>query len=307
MGQVALAVVIAALLVGAILLFRLGSRPAGPTRTEKVPPALRPGEPDDVLESDRLAKLQRYGAIASVAFAAFMAIYWLAEPSRMAAKEAEFEELSIERGEGYFHEETTFVEGQAILGVACSACHGEDAAGGTNLFLDPATGERRQVDVPELRTLFARYDPPPPQHLSTWDYVFFTIERGRPGTDMPTWGNEFGGPLTEQQLTDIVNYLEHIQETPEIRDDADGAQIFATFCSPCHGDRGTGGSGPAMTGGSETIQFPDIEDHIEFIRTGSQAGQPYGTTGQGTGAMPGWDGTLTEEQIRAVVEYERSL
>lgn len=62
-----------------------------------------------------------------------------------------------------------------------------------------------------------------------------------------------------------------------------------------------------MTGGSETRQFPNIEDHIAFVAAGSSPGARYGTTGIGTGAMPAWKGSLTEAQIRAVVEYERTL
>jgi mono/diheme cytochrome c family protein len=306
MEAIAFALVIAAFLVGAILLVRIARRPS-PRAIDKAPPALKPGDPDDVLESDRLTKIQRWGLISSVAFAAFIAVYWLAEPGRMASTEEEFQQLSIERGEAYFHEGEKAVEEQIITGVDCARCHGEDGVGGTNLFLDPNTGERREVQVPELRGLFARYEEPPPQHLTTRDFVYFTIERGRPGTDMPTWGNQFGGPLTDQQIDDIVNYLESMQEVPEVADDADGAAIFAQFCSPCHGGSGVGGSAPAMVGGTEVQQFPEIADHIAFVTEGSQSGVPYGTSGQGTGAMPGWGTQLTEEQIRAVVEYERSL
>ena len=36
-------------------------------------------------------------------------------------------------------------------------------------------------------------------------------------------------------------------------------------------------------------------------------GQAYGVHGQGTGRMPGFAQMLTEEQIQAIVEYERNL
>jgi mono/diheme cytochrome c family protein len=44
-----------------------------------------------------------------------------------------------------------------------------------------------------------------------------TIERGRTnnvlgnGDDMPTWGQLYGGPLTDQQINDIIDWLQTIQ------------------------------------------------------------------------------------------------
>lgn len=197
----------------------------------------------------------------------------------------------------------------------CARCHGTNLEGGTNTFVDPNTGERRTVAVPELKGVFARYTTPPAGYRDTREYITAVIERGRTdgvlgvGYDMPTWGNKYGGPLTEQLIEDLINYLESVQSTGQEEADGpvDGAAIFAQFCATCHGINGAGGTGPAFTGGSEQRQFPNIEDHIAFVKAGSKPGQPYGTSGRGTGAMPPWQGSLSEEQIRAVVEYERSL
>jgi mono/diheme cytochrome c family protein len=46
---------------------------------------------------------------------------------------------------------------------------------------------------------------------------------------------------------------------------------------------------------------------ITFIQAGSEYGKKYGTQGQGSGRMPGFGSVLTEEQIKAIVEYVRSL
>lgn len=296
--------------------------PAGPA-AEPVAPALRPGDTDDVLETDRLNSIIRWGGWTVVVLAVFMVFYWLAEPGRMVSKEKKLLGQSIQRGRYYFAlgqdpqtgKPPPKGEGRpAGLPFECARCHGVDARGGQNEFTDPNSGQRRTVPVPELRTVFARYEKPPPGYRDARAYVTAVIERGRTdgvlgiGADMPNWGNKFGGPLTEQTIVDIVNYLESIQEAaPTQTGPPDGAAIFAQFCSPCHGQAGAGGAGPAMTGGSETKQFPSIDDHIAFVKAGSKPGQPYGTSGKGTGGMPPWQGRLTEEQIRAVVEYERGL
>jgi mono/diheme cytochrome c family protein len=46
---------------------------------------------------------------------------------------------------------------------------------------------------------------------------------------------------------------------------------------------------------------------IAFIKNGSTLGARYGVQGQGSGRMPGFGSMLTDEQIRAIVEYVRSL
>ncbi len=100
--------------------------------------------------------------------------------------------------------------------------------------------------------------------------------------------------------------------------------------------QGGGWFGPNLTNGSTHRQFPAEEPMIDFIRKGSEQGIRYGSAGQGSGQMPGfalrqddglepaaqvdhvqdfvgengavvWPASLTEEQIAAIVAYERSL
>jgi mono/diheme cytochrome c family protein len=305
MRQLAIAIVLGAL-AAAVALLVLRRRTAGPSKS--IPPARRPGEIDAVLESDRLTRIQWWGFGLSVFFAIFLPAYWIGEPSRMVSTEKKFHEQSVERGKEYFALRTDPKTGaENLSGKECARCHGTEAQGGSNDFLNPDTGQRSMVNVPELKTVFSRYEEPPKGYDDARAYIKEVIERGRPGTDMPTWGMEYGGPLTTQEVEDILNWLETIQGKAEVGEGATGQQIFTQVCASCHGQGGSGGSGPAMTGGSETKQFPNIDDHIKFVTEGSKAGQPYGTTGKGTGAMPPWGATLNQEQIRAVVNYERGL
>lgn len=306
MRELAIAVVVIGFIVAVVmLLLRRGPSSAG---IQKIPPALKPGDPDDVLESDRLTKVIRYGLGIVMFFAVFLPVYWWAEPGRMTSKEKAFAAESIKRGSEYFALRVDQQTGEENhTGIECARCHGSKAQGGENQFLEPSTGQQRTVKVPSLFDVFARYEKPPPGFKDAKTFVRETVERGRPGTDMPTWGNGFGGPLTDQQIEDIVNFLESIQHVAEIPKTATGADIFGQNCSTCHGIGGTGGRGPAMVNGSESAQFPGIEDHIAFVKAGSKADTPYGKRGKGTAGMPAWGSILTDEQIRLVVEYERSL
>lgn len=310
MSPVFIAVVFGAIALGAaVVMFRPRSSSSTSSGASKaVPPALRPGAIDSILESDRLTKVTLWGMTLAIFFAIFLPAYWFREPARMAATEEQFAEQSIERGAEYYALTTDPQTGDAnSAGKECARCHGINGEGGTTLFLNTATGESTDYPVPNLNTIFSRYETPPPGFDDARSFIYETIERGRPGTPMPTWGADFGGPLTDQELDDIVNWIADNQVEAQVDEGASGDQIFTQLCVACHGVTGAGGTGPAMRGGSTEAQFPNIDDHIAFVRQGSQAGQTYGVSGVGTGAMPPWQGTLTDEQIRAVVEYERSL
>ena len=90
----------------------------------------------------------------------------------------------------------------------------------------------------------------------------------------------------------------------------------AYSCARCHtqgwsygdpGVTGQGGMGWNLTGGSTASHFPNEADMISFISAGSKNGAKYGQQGQGSGKMPAFGHLLTEDQIKAIVEYVRSL
>jgi mono/diheme cytochrome c family protein len=90
----------------------------------------------------------------------------------------------------------------------------------------------------------------------------------------------------------------------------------AYSCARCHtqgwsyGDpvvTGQGAFGWNLTGGATNTHFPSEADMISFIKSGSSNGKKYGMQGQGSGRMPGFGHLLTDEQIKAIVEYVRSL
>ena len=78
-----------------------------------------------------------------------------------------------------------------------------------------------------------------------------------------------------------------------------GATSTTTLARPCTGARarpatagsGEGATGPALAGVDQRLT---IEQHVAVVR-------------DGRGSMPGWAGTLTEEEIGAVVDYERTV
>ena len=112
---------------------------------------------------------------------------------------------------------------------------------------------------------------------------------------LPLWAVLYGGAFGERSTGEEGGILQI------------GASVYAgSGCSGCHGPNGGGGVGPAMDGVLE--QFPEFADHVEWVKLGSKPvqGQPYGAKGTvATGGMPGFEGTITDEEIIAVVCHER--
>ena len=92
-----------------------------------------------------------------------------------------------------------------------------------------------------------------------------------------------------------------------------GQQVYsgAAACAGCHGANGGGGVGPAFIGGELYTTFPTCSDHAKWIELGSagwqsEVGPTYGAENKvSIGGMPGFQGKLTEDEIYAVVVFER--
>jgi mono/diheme cytochrome c family protein len=75
--------------------------------------------------------------------------------------------------------------GRQLWGLNCATCHGMMGQG---------------VDAPALNSQ---------QFLQSVkdEQIHGIIAGGIPGTAMPAWWNEYGGPLTDQQIEAIVTYI----------------------------------------------------------------------------------------------------
>ena len=123
-------------------------------------------------------------------------------------------------------------------------------------------------------------------------FIQSTIASGRPGTEMPTWSEQFDGPMRNDQIADLSKFILNweteelcstpidIYEWPESVEDfaaefpegdaANGEQLFLTYgCTGCHGnltDEGSAAIGPWLgeigETGSEYIDGYTSEDYI---------------------------------------------
>ncbi len=297
---------------------------------------------DDELEGPRLEKVQAFGVLMLLIMALVLPVYWLLEGGRRAGAEEFFSEWAADRGEELAAElECTDCHG-ADLGGARFAPVVLDIGNqitDRDTFLINTTWE-----APSLDDVFTRFDTNA-ETLDEVTEVTSIVTYGR-GV-MPSWGLEGGGPLNMQEVSDLVAWLwrERITDTEAQEraatrkatalvaepEKSEGQVLFELNCARCHtprwpaagaaslpnnggtidvlpGPSGAGRYGPALNGVSLERLFPDVEDHITFISNGAEDNVAYGEYARlGNYGMPGFGRVLTQNEITAIAEYERSL
>lgn len=148
--------------------------------------------------------------------------------------------------------------GQKLYARLCSVCHG-------------AHGEGYKADeAPRLA-----------QHafLGAVDdaYLRDAIANGRPGTTMSAWSTAHRGPLSGNDLDDLIAYVRTWDDKPHIKLDqtpisgnvGNGQKIFKRECISCHGAGGIGG--PDVHIGSPAL-LKDASNG--FLRLAIEKGRP---------------------------------
>lgn len=292
-------------------------------------PNRKPYFDDEALEGPRLDRALVAALVLMIIVAVGLPVYWANEPGRQAGAERGFDTRAAKRGFVLFQPADSPVPAGNIGKFGCGGCHGTEGQGGaaTYSLADPINTENppRQVEwaAPPLDTVALTY---------TKDQLEAVLVYGRLNTPMPPWGVLGGGPMNDQQITDLIAYLQSIAiDTKEAQKRSmkefglDGLKLFEGLCARCHTkgwsygepeETAGGAFGPALTNGATLRQFPNVADHFEFISEGSpgDAGSPYGkeygergVLGYEGGGMPFFSKMLTLEQIEAIVAYERSL
>jgi mono/diheme cytochrome c family protein len=358
-GFVVAAILIIGFLVAVIANMRKGRAEVGSEL--ELAANRRPYMDDEELETKKLDRTLGLGLVTLAVIGVTLPLYWLAEPGRQEGAVDTFEQTFVNRGEALY-----------VEGAQCAACHGPEGVGGVAAFTLTADNGDFIASVewkaPSLNDVMYRYSTEEVKNILIY---------GRGFSPMPAWGAEGGGPLTDQQLDNLIDYMYSIQlPAEEVRANVeaqiekvcapdandrctipdpgspDGSVQYETLgeaifnlglydgfaggsysCGRCHtkgwsfGEpqvAGGGAMGPNLTNGATLRQFPTAESQIGFVTTYAPYGTPYGTFGLSEGAMPGFGANpnaqdpdtarmsvdqvmLTQEQIAAVVAYERSL
>lgn len=175
----------------------------------------------------------------------------------------------------------------------CAVCHGVDGKGRIGARLEAFSG----IDPSAV--------------------IAQTVARGIAGTVMPAWGVANGGPLSDQDIADVVAYVvsafngtEPIEPLPEYvppeiarlpdveGDPSLGAVVYQANCAVCHGEQGRGRIGKPLA-----TSWPGTQPEL-FIR------QVVSDGIDGT-KMPAWaqanGGPLSDIEIANVAAYLLTL
>lgn len=295
-----------------IAIFLIASAFSSHRRRSEVPWAIQPGPSDDELESKTLPRFLAIGTIFLLFLSVYLPAYWLREPTRISMKEDQFHEDSILRGSVVYAEHAPPDFRGAHFSANCARCHGPTGEGTTQPFKETLT-----YAVPPLKYIVARYKAAGRNDEEIRQLMLDAIERGRPGTIMPTWGLEFGGPLNSQQVDDVINFIYSLQEPFPGAGDVtvspqSGAQLFETNCAVCHMRRSDpknpssplvwGGVGPDLRTVIAQLGAGNREAGIEAVKSTIHEGR----INYNRPSMPSW-AFLGDQAIDALIQFLLSV
>jgi mono/diheme cytochrome c family protein len=192
-------VIVAVLVVGAIVWLLGNVRKAKPEVGSEIELAAnrKPYYDDEEMEGKRLDNVLRWALISLTIVAVGLPLYWLAEPGRQSGAIANFKETFAHRGE-----ELSLPTAEG--GFNCQGCHGGVSGGVVQYTLtDPTTGKLKQVNwkAPSLDDVTLRMSD---------DQITYVLTYGRLFSPMPAWGLAGGGPMNEQQVSNLVEWLHSV-------------------------------------------------------------------------------------------------
>jgi mono/diheme cytochrome c family protein len=202
------------------------------------------------------------GLVLTLLVVAGFSFYWFGETARLTHAAEDFAKERVKRGRRFYAEQ-------------CVSCHGSEGEGSSGTALNDKILLRNTLD----------------------DIFFSVIRSGVPSTQMPAWSVDFGGPMTDEDIKDVVAFIRAWEPTaPEIEpvvfepDSARGALLFETTCAVCHGENGLGSDeAPAI---NDTLRLATLDNN--WYRSVIANGRP-------AKGMPTWGTVLAPNQIGDII------
>jgi mono/diheme cytochrome c family protein/uncharacterized cupredoxin-like copper-binding protein len=131
--------------------------------------------------------------------------------------------------------------GDSLFNQSCASCHGKAATGGSAPTLNSKQFFSATTDA----------------------QAALIITGGVPGSDMSAWSQDFGGPLTAEQIRQLVTYLRSLEaKAPDVPDWRKGTKAASSAGGETTVPADAGGGTPvAVTAGdtSEVVQFLKVD------------------------------------------------
>ena len=243
--------------------------------------------------------------------------------------------------------ETSIERGKNLYANFCWNCHGKTGQGlGEN---NTETGKPlpgKPLNKPDFKYDTLKNDPAKLQ--TTLDFLHLRITRGKqnppPNYSMPAWGQSDGGPLNEEQVSQLINFIthgtdadwadivtirEHLEGVPKRADGTlvvdpgpapalpTGSDAFAQYCTNCHS--ATAGQNSPLPQAPNLSRYGTDGPFNDQVKALKASGDPDWLFKWISNApkikpgviMPVWldkeGGSLDEATIRSIEEYLKGL
>jgi len=212
--SIGLLLLLLAVIIGVVYVFVTIRQSKAEVGSEiELAPNRKPYYDDEELEGRKLDRTLSFGLLGLFIIGIGLPLYWLQEPGRQDGAKERISDEFVSRGAAMFD---TTENG----GYNCAFCHGKEGVGGATPYTLTDSQGRFIKSVtwqgPALNTVFMRY---------SRDEVRYILTYGRPFSPMPAWGTAGGGPLTEQKLQELMDYISTFQLTPAESQKAVTAQL----------------------------------------------------------------------------------
>ncbi len=213
------------------------------------------------MQKENYTRYMMVGLLLTLALVASLGMAFTSEDARMEKATTAQQKASILRGRQLYVDN-------------CTSCHGTRGEGNVGPALNNITLLKKAPD----------------------EVLFAAIVAGRPSTVMPAWGQDNGGPFTNEEIHDIVTFIRawepnapEVQAVAFVPSPARGAAIYASSCFVCHGEDGKGEIAPAI---NDQARLGKLED--DWYRQTIINGRP-------AKGMPTWGTVLSPNQVEDVV------
>ncbi len=182
-------------------------------------------------------------------------------------------------------------EGAKLFAANCVGCHGKYGEGGPN----PARPGDIIHPISSGDFISTRTD----------ETIHAIIAQGQPNLGMVPFSADNGGPLSDDQINQVVAFMRTWESKPPVIPEkagqtptptVGGKEIFARACANCHGPNGEGNVGPPLN----SKEFLAKYNNAEIRRIIKQ--------GMSGSSMWAWGdlGLLHDDQIDDLVKYVRA-
>ncbi|HEY83790.1 MAG TPA: c-type cytochrome [Chloroflexi bacterium] len=185
-------------------------------------------------------------------------------------------------------EGAAWAEGIQLYANNCTICHGVTGEG-SELGVPLNTPELRATDADELARII--HEGAPGTMMSSWDQVLDDDEIAALVSFLQNWDKIEAAGLALTPPAPIQIDLNNPAEVYEL-----GGRIFDTTCVACHGENGSGGSGPAINSQQFLTHKSDEQIRDAVIYGGHRPNS----------IMPAFGDRLTSVEIDALVQYIRA-